>query len=441
MGKFKQQHIDQLNAAVTLRLSAAVSDKEKQPVEVDQKNNAVYGIVLCQVGEAKGHDMHLDEQFIQNVVKFCNEAEHGLKCRLGHPNECGGDDPIHTFVGTIENARFKDGRAIADLYLSEAAKKSPKGDLHNYVLSLAKEHPKQFGMSIVFRYDGVSLSSPDGKPVEMHPEDKKKDEWTEDARWVDADGNEFDYYQLIQTPNITELNACDVVDSPAATTGLFSAFTIGSLAAQATLLFEAHPEVLVFLDKTPRLMAYLQKLVPGSKQFFNQFNKPNKPAMKGKQPVVKLSSAAIAARKRLGKDKRFDINATTDEGDIIIKTDGTEPAAGDAVTLPDGTPAADGNYVITGGDHDGGVVVVSDGQVQEYQPPTEEMDDDPDNVPPAVAEQLSALRLEIAALKGQPLDSSPPLVPFQDGGVTYPTLVGVGDTAAKEIYDRTNPKN
>jgi hypothetical protein len=100
-----------------------------------------------------------------------------------------------TFIGRSKNFRREGNLVRADLYLSEAAKESPNGDLHSYVLALAKEDPLAFGASMVFRGEHAYQKDKDGK------DDAKKPMLT----------------------RVDKLLACDVVDSPAANpNGLFS---------------------------------------------------------------------------------------------------------------------------------------------------------------------------------------------------------------------------
>ncbi len=49
---------------------------KQSPSLIDRESGIIKDIVLCQVGEAKGHDLFIDQDFINNVITFGNQ-NHG----------------------------------------------------------------------------------------------------------------------------------------------------------------------------------------------------------------------------------------------------------------------------------------------------------------------------------------------------------------------------
>lgn len=200
---------------------------------IDAENGIIKGVKVCSEGDAKGHGVYLNKKFINNVVKLGKEQTVGVKARFGHPNMC--DTTLGTFIGRYkrfrtageENEDFeelgkprKSGNrlhAVADLHLDETSKNLPKlGDAWDYLTKLADSSPDMFGSSIVFMPGANEVH-------EWEDEDKVK------RQRVDA--------------TINSLLATDLVDSPAATDGLFSEFSKDEMAIQVTHFLDQHPEV------------------------------------------------------------------------------------------------------------------------------------------------------------------------------------------------------
>ena len=201
----------------------------QSPSSINREEGFIKGITVCQTGEAKGHNLHLDDNFISEVVNLGNQNSKGVKARFGHPNICS--TALGTYLGRYKNFRKEDNRAVADLYLDQSAKTSPKGNLYDYVFDLAENNPDMFGASIAFKA-GKSfkkLATENGKEVEK----------------------EFATIQL--------LYAADFVDNPAATDGLFSAFYEDDFASQVTIFLDDHPQVYELLDNKPEILTEFLK--------------------------------------------------------------------------------------------------------------------------------------------------------------------------------------
>lgn len=173
----------------------------KNPVgEIDKEAGIIYGVSVVTEGEAKGHHLYIDEDFLKQVLKAGKEKEPiGLKSRFDHPNACSR--AMGTAVGRFHEFRRDNGQVRADLHLLDSAANAPDGNLRDYILGLAEEDPKAFATSIVFRPD--QTWTPDSKD-----KGKKGKPPEDDPFW-------FPHARL------KELHHCDVVDQGAANDGLF----------------------------------------------------------------------------------------------------------------------------------------------------------------------------------------------------------------------------
>jgi len=204
--------------------------------EVDRENGIIHGLAIVTMGEARGHGVHLDEEFVDETVKNVNKQKSGIKSRFGHPNM--SSSAVGTYLGQVKNA-WKDtsGKfpvARGDLHLSESSKKAPQGDLWEYVMSMAEEDPEAFGTSIVFDRGNVYKRDDKGGKVYRY----------------NRDGSYNREYQKVESKEYVEqkrLRGDDVVDEPAANpAGLFSADQPAAVVTQ-------------FLDENPEIWTMLQE--------------------------------------------------------------------------------------------------------------------------------------------------------------------------------------
>ena len=192
----------------------------RKPDSVDMEKGIIEGISLVTEGEALGHGVWLDSDFVKSTVNQGNGLKQGLKVRFGHPNM--SSTALGTFMGRAKNFRKIGNIAKADIFLSNSSKDAPGGNLWDYVLKLAKDDPEAFGLSIVFDIE---------KKYQLDEIGEK--EYTDFAK----DNKTF--------VELKKLNAVDFVDSPAANPGgLFSQFNKGTMAAQMTEFIDTHPEIL-----------------------------------------------------------------------------------------------------------------------------------------------------------------------------------------------------
>lgn len=295
--------------------------------ETQSKSVAVIGgmtvikdVVIVQSGVDKVGDL-MDDEFIKAVAAQGNFSSTGIKCRGGHPNMC--KDSLGTYIGDFHNFTARadaDGqfKCFADLYISDIAKKTQidgRGiSYHDYVVDMAKNHPDKLGNSIVFM----------------------------------ADEEPFEY----NGKSVTKLTlkeggfiASDIVDSPAATDGLFKSDE--DLGVKLTEFLDDNPDIFKSLDKNPEAIEiFFKKYINNSKN-------------KGMSTFKKLKSLFGVKEKSL--------ELTDASGAVLtIETEAAQPAIGDAVTIG-GSPAADGEYIMA----DNSKIVVVDGKISEIVPAEE----------------------------------------------------------------------
>lgn len=189
--------------------------------KVDRKTGTISGAKALQFGLLNdSRPWKVDQTSLSQVVDLVNQKNAGVKMRFAHPNM--SRDGMGRHLGRATNARIEGDAVVVDAKLSDAAKRTPNGDLYSHVLDLASESPEDFGLSLAPVLDTKAMD-------EIKP---------------DADG---------LTPlRFKELRAIDFVDEPAATRGgLFSldSDAIADLPAQATWMLdtffgEAPPDVI-----------------------------------------------------------------------------------------------------------------------------------------------------------------------------------------------------
>lgn len=386
MSKLKSHFHDIIEAAqkgqpmTMFRVAPAAPEAMKPTAYVDRESSIIHDVQVVRQGEARGHHVWVDAEFVRDIASAGNAAgEAGLKSRFNHPNVSFG--ALGSMVGTLHNFRVSNDeqQTIADLHLSPAAAVSPEGDLREYIFTLAENHPEHFGLSIEFLHDGKLYKYDDeGKKVEWKGED---------------DAANLKLYLRLKS-----LHAADLVDTPAATDGLFSAQIFDkAFAVRVTEFFDTNPLVWRFVERNPDAVErFLAK--------YKDYKARRDEAGKTAKPMKKKSFWETV---KGWFSTQFDINLTDTEGNnLLVISDGESPAVGDDVLLvpeDESEPAAapDGNYAISGGDMDGQVLVVAEGKITEIVPAEEEpqADDSGAETPPPMSEpQFAALQQQLAAL-------------------------------------------
>lgn len=206
----------------------------------DDENGILYGVIMCQVGEAKGHDVHLEQEFIDAGIAYAQKyhGDKGMKARFGHPGM--SNETLGTEMGRFKNFRVVDDKMVADLHLYKSANLSPtQPGMRDWMLSMAEEDPEAIMCSIVFTVDHYYQYDGDGKKIKIWY-------YTEDGDWVTANSQMKVYVAL------KELMFCDIVDQGAATDKLFSEdLNSDKFAVIATQFFNEYPQIEEFIQEHP----------------------------------------------------------------------------------------------------------------------------------------------------------------------------------------------
>ena len=411
-----------------------------QPIaKVDREAGIIQAVQIVREGEAKGHGVNLDSEFVTKIAELGTASKIGIKSRFNHPNMSAS--ALGTMIGTFHNFNIKGTAAYADLHLSETAKTSPQGDLYTYVLDMAENESEHFGNSIAFSDDGnLYVKNKEGEKKKLHFESDGFSytvKVVEGEELVDYDLDEYSG-ELYVLP--AALHASDLVDDPAATDGLFSANVNGhTFAVQATAFLDAHPEIWGFVERHPdKLEPFFEKY----QAYCERKGARPKPKMSKKKP--NLFQRLFAAFKTGGT---FDISVTDTEGNALsIVTESDEPAVGDAVTVVgeagETQPADDGNYVVASGEFEGQTITVADGTIADItEAETDDAAEGTEDIPAqevsmsALQKKIKRLEAENAKLKKRPAADHTDLEGEQDhtrGKVKTPSY----ETAGQAAFER-----
>lgn len=144
------------------------------PSKIDAQSGVIYGVCVMSKGEAKGHNLQIDSTSLDQFLVLAKGHKDGVKVRFGENHDAKVDDT----VGVLKNLRIENERVIADMHLLLSDSKC------NKLVEMAEKMPNEFGLSAVA-----------------------------DA---EKEGKEF-----VSPLRFTALDCVDIVDSPAATKGLF----------------------------------------------------------------------------------------------------------------------------------------------------------------------------------------------------------------------------
>lgn len=204
---------------------------------------------MCQVGEAKGHNVHLEQSFIDDGISYAQKvhADKGMKARFGHPSM--SNETLGSEMGRFKNFRVEGDRMLADLHLFESANLSPTHPgMKDWMLAQAKEDPEAIMCSIVFSADHYYQRTEKGEKYKLKRAYSDKDGLV----WV-SDDQSFKYNPDSKVyVALKELMFCDIVDQGAATDKLLSEqFNSDKFSVIATQFFNDHPKIDSFLQENP----------------------------------------------------------------------------------------------------------------------------------------------------------------------------------------------
>lgn len=227
---------------------------------IDREAGVLYDVVMVEEGEAKGHELHLEEEFINDLVAYDvkHYARRGLKNRFGHPR--ASESTMGSQMGYFTNfrTRKKGGKmqAIADLHLLDAADISPtKPNMREWMLRMATEAPDFVMMSIVFKESGYYQRNDKEEKVPMK---------------VARDDDGFLYWENYDPKKklFVEFGTkgvhyyTDTVEAGAAADNLFSTEANPRLfVSKALSWLDEHPELKDFARQHPdKVQQFLQSL-------------------------------------------------------------------------------------------------------------------------------------------------------------------------------------
>lgn len=236
--------------------------------KVDTENGILYDVVMVEEGPAKGHGVHLESDFITDLIAYDQRTygDRGIKARFGHPG--ASDNTMGMQLGFFRNVRKRksDGKmqAIADLHLLASADLSPeRKEMRAWVLSMAQEAPDFIMSSIVFAAGGYYQKKPNGHKVPIADPFSSNTELGDVFVQFGEEGSHF---------------FTDLVDEGAATNNLFSQAAINPhlFIVQAETFLEEHPALKSFIaDHPEKVQAFLKSLganTPEPKPTYNMSN-------------------------------------------------------------------------------------------------------------------------------------------------------------------------
>lgn len=271
---------------------------------VDRETETIRGYSVITRGEANGHALWVDAEFLGSVAAAINARPAGVKSRFTHPELSG--DGLGTYLGRTRNAEIAGNRVIADLHLAQAAHESPDGDLAGYVMQLAEDDPAAFGASIVFAADTAAMEQFTAEHTDAEGQFRSPDP---------ENANNYPHARLAADG----LRAADMVDNPAANPdGLFHrgaalADEARALAGYALGLETEAPE-LVTLELDPerirgfvaRFLAAHNLEIKARQEEPPQMDQNTQKPPEGPSPSPPTSPAELAEATRAGQQRELD---------------------------------------------------------------------------------------------------------------------------------------
>ena len=169
----------------------------------------IRGFAVITRGEALGHGVWIDSEFLRQAVAAMNAAPDGVRARFTHPGMSA--DGLGRKLGRAKNARMDGDIVRADLHFSKSSHTTPEGDLAKHTMDLAEDDADLFGASIVYEYDEAAERA------------------FRQANLTDGGFRSPDLLNVKNLPHarLSSLRATDIVDEPAANpAGLFAATSI-----------------------------------------------------------------------------------------------------------------------------------------------------------------------------------------------------------------------
>lgn len=105
---------------------------------IDDAAGIIYGVAVATIGEARGHNLHLDSKTLVQLKTCAETYKGGLKVKADHGSG------IFSTAGLLKNFRLVGDVLRADLHLLDSEKERSK------ILEMADKIPDTFGLSVSF---------------------------------------------------------------------------------------------------------------------------------------------------------------------------------------------------------------------------------------------------------------------------------------------------
>ena len=128
---------------------AAVAYRTYRDEDEEMAELGLGGVSILEIGEAKGHDLFVDEISLEKALVLMASAKNGTKVKINHGSG------LNDVVGFARNPRIEGDKLVADLRL---LRNSPH---YGLIKEMAAEAPDQFGVSLAFVNESETINGKD----------------------------------------------------------------------------------------------------------------------------------------------------------------------------------------------------------------------------------------------------------------------------------------
>ena len=132
------EYPDEKQRAAVAYKSYRDEDQLCDDCEDESDGSGIPSVSILTIGEAKGHDLYVDDVSLEKALTLMKSAPNGVKVKLNHGSG------LENVVGFARNPRITEDKLVADLHL---LKSSPH---YGLIKEMASEAPDQFGVSLAF---------------------------------------------------------------------------------------------------------------------------------------------------------------------------------------------------------------------------------------------------------------------------------------------------
>ena len=180
-----------------------ISFREGSEHKVDEQKGVMTELSLIQVGEAKGHDLYVDQQSLETALDVIGES---LPAYITHEGALS-TDRILKEVGIFSEFYIEDDKLKAKEFKALSSFKEDEKQRYNRLFDIASTMPETFGISLVFEALVVYVLK-NGREVPANELD---------------DEDQVNLVRDIPSVRFISIKSADFVDAPASNeNGLFS---------------------------------------------------------------------------------------------------------------------------------------------------------------------------------------------------------------------------